>query len=60
MTEEKWNIEWEGIEYFIGVLEGSDRAVCGEAIFEEIIAENFTELVKDASDFKELAESQVK
>lgn len=51
---------WEGVQYFMGVPEGSNRAVGGEAIFEEIMAENFTESMKDASDFKELSKSQVK
>lgn len=34
--KERWNIGWEGIEYFIGVPQGSNRAVGGETIFEEM------------------------
>lgn len=43
----------------MGVPEGCNRAVGGEVLFEEIMIENFIELMKDASDFKELSESQV-
>lgn len=45
--------------YFIRVSEGSNRAIGGEEIFEEIMAKNFMELMKDTLDFKEVSESQV-
>lgn len=35
---------------FIGVPKGSNRAVDGKVVFEEIMVENITELMKDASD----------
>lgn len=45
--------------YFIRVSEGSNRAIGGEEIFEEVMAKNFMELMKDTLDFKEISESQV-
>lgn len=47
--------------YSIGIPEGSSRAGTrqAEAVFEEIMAENFTELMKDLLGFRELSESQV-